>query len=137
MRTHNPLSAGGACPALSEHAPPAPWGGEAPNLLSLPGEESEATGRETQPLLPIQDLFERPRDLHARLVDQREVIAHPLDEVEVLGGQENGAVRKRALLKKHLQVAPAVHRIEATHRLVDDQEFWLAGEGQGERAKFV
>ena len=69
---------------------------------------------------------------HLSLVHDAHVVADVLQLPEVVGGNQNGGAVLCHIVQNHAHDLPAHHRIQAVHRLVEDEHLRAAGDGQPE-----
>ena len=80
-----------------------------------------------------QQLVYRPGDAHPRADKHDQVVADPFQVRDQVRGQHHGQLLLGDGLHQVLQELPAGQRVQAGHRLVQDQQLGTLGDGQGQR----
>ena len=93
-------------------------------ILVAAGSDQAAVGR--------QQLVDLAGHLHPRAGQHHQVVAHPLEVADQVRGQHHADLAVGHHLHQVGQELAAGQRVEAGHRLVEDQQLGALGDGDGE-----
>ena len=99
----------------------------------LPGRERcRVAARPDQPAVRRQQVVDLTGHLEPRIDEHDQVVAHPLQVGDEMRGEHDAHLPFGHELHQPLQELPAGQRVEAGHRLVEDEQLGPLGHRQGE-----